>query len=162
MATLLYGSNSPPQTVALPNCGPVPQPYPALLPASLDWPLEEKELPDPLAFQVSVCCLFIPVCVWCVWFEQENNGECAECYRITTPLLCMSVFVYVCGQKNVQSLILLCVIPDTAVTQWRMDAGANWLQNSSSYETSKRAPHSYVFVAIMYFTTCKGLQSLNL
>ncbi|TMS13138.1 Tetratricopeptide repeat protein 17 [Larimichthys crocea] len=52
VATLLYGSNSPPQTVDLPNCGPVPQPYPALLPASLDWPLEEKELPDPSATQI--------------------------------------------------------------------------------------------------------------
>ncbi|XP_044041325.1 tetratricopeptide repeat protein 17 [Siniperca chuatsi] len=52
VATLLYGSSSPPQTVALPNCGPVPQPYPALLPASLDWPLEEKELPDSSASQI--------------------------------------------------------------------------------------------------------------
>ncbi|TKS69523.1 Tetratricopeptide repeat protein 17 [Collichthys lucidus] len=52
VATLLYGSNSPPQTVDLPHCGPVPQPYPALLPASLDWPLEEKELPDPSATQI--------------------------------------------------------------------------------------------------------------
>ncbi|XP_010773287.1 tetratricopeptide repeat protein 17 [Notothenia coriiceps] len=50
VATLLYGS-SPPLTVALPNCGPVPQPYPALLPASIDWPLEEKKLPDPSASQ---------------------------------------------------------------------------------------------------------------
>lgn len=60
MATLLYGTNSPSGTVSLPDCGPVPQPYPALLPASLDWPLEEKELPDPLASEV---CLFIYVCV---------------------------------------------------------------------------------------------------
>ncbi|XP_041647557.1 tetratricopeptide repeat protein 17 isoform X2 [Cheilinus undulatus] len=52
VATVLYGSSSPPQTVAEPNCGPVPQPYSALLPASLDWPLEEKELPDPFAFQI--------------------------------------------------------------------------------------------------------------
>ncbi|XP_078121098.1 tetratricopeptide repeat protein 17 [Sander vitreus] len=52
VATLLYGSSSPPLTVALPNCGPVPQPYPALLPASLDWPLEEKMLPDPYASQI--------------------------------------------------------------------------------------------------------------
>ncbi|KAI3377394.1 hypothetical protein L3Q82_008582, partial [Scortum barcoo] len=52
MEALLYGSNSPPQMVALPNCGPVLQPYPALLPASLDWPLEEKELPDPSASQI--------------------------------------------------------------------------------------------------------------
>ncbi|KAL3065848.1 hypothetical protein OYC64_015899 [Pagothenia borchgrevinki] len=51
VATLLYGS-SPPLTVALPNCGPVPQPYPALLPASIDWPLEEKKLPDPSASQI--------------------------------------------------------------------------------------------------------------
>ncbi|XP_071752279.1 tetratricopeptide repeat protein 17 [Centroberyx gerrardi] len=52
VAALLYGSSSPPQTVALPDCGPVPQPPPALLPASLDWPLEGKELPDPFASQV--------------------------------------------------------------------------------------------------------------
>lgn len=58
VATLLYGSSSPPQTVELPNCGPVPQPYPTLLPASLDWPLEEKELPDSSASQVSVCLFF--------------------------------------------------------------------------------------------------------
>ncbi|XP_054471501.1 LOW QUALITY PROTEIN: tetratricopeptide repeat protein 17 [Anoplopoma fimbria] len=51
VATLLYGSSSP-LTAALPDCGPVPQPYPALLPASLDWPLEEKKLPDPSASQV--------------------------------------------------------------------------------------------------------------
>ncbi|XP_035011293.1 tetratricopeptide repeat protein 17 isoform X3 [Hippoglossus stenolepis] len=52
VASLLYGKSSPPQTVALPDCGPIPQPYPALLPASLDWPLEEKELPDPFASQI--------------------------------------------------------------------------------------------------------------
>ncbi|XP_060919259.1 tetratricopeptide repeat protein 17 [Labrus mixtus] len=52
VATVLYGSSSPPQTVAVPNCGPVPQPYPTLLPASLDYPLEEKELPDPHASQI--------------------------------------------------------------------------------------------------------------
>ncbi|XP_067430789.1 tetratricopeptide repeat protein 17 isoform X2 [Thunnus thynnus] len=52
VTTLLYGSSSPPQTVSLPDCGPVPQPHPALLPASLDWPLEEKELPDPFASQI--------------------------------------------------------------------------------------------------------------
>ncbi|XP_034416022.1 tetratricopeptide repeat protein 17 isoform X2 [Cyclopterus lumpus] len=51
VATLLYGSSRPP-TAALPDCGPVPQPYPALMPASLDWPLEEKTLPDPSAFEV--------------------------------------------------------------------------------------------------------------
>ncbi|XP_020498865.2 tetratricopeptide repeat protein 17 [Labrus bergylta] len=52
VATVLYGSSSPPQTVEVPNCGPVPQPYPTLLPASLDYPLEEKELPDPHASQI--------------------------------------------------------------------------------------------------------------
>ncbi|KAM6950047.1 tetratricopeptide repeat protein 17 [Lycodopsis pacificus] len=51
VALLLYGGSSP-LTAALPDCGPVPQPYPALLPASLDWPLEEKTLPDPSASQV--------------------------------------------------------------------------------------------------------------
>ncbi|XP_056134569.1 tetratricopeptide repeat protein 17 [Lampris incognitus] len=52
VSTVLYGSSSPPQTVALPDCSPVSQPPPALLPASLDWPLERVELPDPFAAQV--------------------------------------------------------------------------------------------------------------
>ncbi|XP_056268317.1 tetratricopeptide repeat protein 17 isoform X2 [Pseudoliparis swirei] len=52
VAALLYGSSRPPAATALPDCGAVPQPYPALLPASLDWPLEEKTLPDPSAAQV--------------------------------------------------------------------------------------------------------------
>jgi len=52
LAAFLYGGSSPPETIALPDCGPVPQPPPALLPASLDWPLEEKELPDPFATKV--------------------------------------------------------------------------------------------------------------
>lgn len=52
VAALLYGGTSPPQTVAVPDCGPVPQPYPASLPASLDWALEEKELPDPFTSQI--------------------------------------------------------------------------------------------------------------
>lgn len=52
VADVLYGGTSPPQTVALPDCGPVPQPYPASLPASLDWPLEEKELPDPFTSKI--------------------------------------------------------------------------------------------------------------
>uniref|UniRef100_A0AAQ5XZ56 Tetratricopeptide repeat domain 17 n=1 Tax=Amphiprion ocellaris TaxID=80972 RepID=A0AAQ5XZ56_AMPOC len=50
--------SSPSLTAALPDCSPVPQPYPALLPASLDWPLEEKELPDPHLFlEVRDVCL---------------------------------------------------------------------------------------------------------
>lgn len=53
MSTVLYGVSSPPETVDVPDCGPNTQTYPTLLPASLDWPLEEKELPDPFAFQVS-------------------------------------------------------------------------------------------------------------
>uniref|UniRef100_A0A3P8UNV2 Tetratricopeptide repeat domain 17 n=1 Tax=Cynoglossus semilaevis TaxID=244447 RepID=A0A3P8UNV2_CYNSE len=53
LASLLYGNSDPSQTVAVPDCGPVPQPYPALLPGSLDWSLEEKRLPDPFASQ---CC----------------------------------------------------------------------------------------------------------
>lgn len=57
VATVLYGKSNPAQTVALPDCGPIPQPYPALLPASLDWSLEEKEVPDPFSSQVSVCLL---------------------------------------------------------------------------------------------------------
>ncbi|CAL8352606.1 unnamed protein product [Merluccius merluccius] len=52
VAAFLYGSSSPPETVALPDCGPDSQPPPTLLPASLDWPLEEKELPDPFATKV--------------------------------------------------------------------------------------------------------------
>ncbi|CAN9506647.1 unnamed protein product [Ophioblennius macclurei] len=51
MASLLYGGGLS-QTVAPPDCGPAPQPYPALLPASLEWTLEEKELPDPFASQI--------------------------------------------------------------------------------------------------------------
>lgn len=62
--------------------------------------------------------------------------------------LCINVFM-VCGtvQKNIQSLILLCVITDTAVTQWRMDDGADWFQNSSSYETSNGTPHASILIA---------------
>ena len=52
MADYLYGSSSPPQTTALPDCGSASQPPPALLPASLDWPLEEKQLPDLFAAKV--------------------------------------------------------------------------------------------------------------
>ncbi|XP_006793847.1 tetratricopeptide repeat protein 17 [Neolamprologus brichardi] len=52
VATLLYGTSSLSGTVGLPDCGPVLQPYPALLPASLEWPLEEKELPDSFASEI--------------------------------------------------------------------------------------------------------------
>uniref|UniRef100_A0AAQ6I9N9 Tetratricopeptide repeat domain 17 n=1 Tax=Anabas testudineus TaxID=64144 RepID=A0AAQ6I9N9_ANATE len=52
VASLLYAESNPAQTVTLPDCGPVPQPYPALLPASLEWSLEEKELPDPFSSQL--------------------------------------------------------------------------------------------------------------
>ena len=52
VADYLYGSSSPPQTTALPDCGSASQPPPALLPASLDWPLEEKQLPDLFAAKV--------------------------------------------------------------------------------------------------------------
>ncbi|XP_058484707.1 tetratricopeptide repeat protein 17 isoform X1 [Solea solea] len=52
VATLLYGTSNPPQAVTLPDCGPIPQPYPALLPASIDWQLEEKEVPDSFASQI--------------------------------------------------------------------------------------------------------------
>ncbi|KAK2919910.1 tetratricopeptide repeat protein 17 [Channa argus] len=51
VATLLYGKDGSAQTVAMPDCGPIPQPYPPLLPASLDWLLEEKERPDPFSSQ---------------------------------------------------------------------------------------------------------------
>ena len=53
VADYLYGSSSPPQTTTLPDCGSASQPPPALLPASLDWPLEEKELPDLFAAKVA-------------------------------------------------------------------------------------------------------------
>ncbi|XP_047436087.1 tetratricopeptide repeat protein 17 [Mugil cephalus] len=52
VAALLYGSSNPFQTAALPDCSPVPQPYPVLLPSSLDWSLEEKELPDQFASEI--------------------------------------------------------------------------------------------------------------
>lgn len=51
VAALLYGSSSS-STAATPDCSPVPQPYPALLPATLDWSLEEKELPDAFASEI--------------------------------------------------------------------------------------------------------------
>lgn len=53
VSAVLYGVSSPPETLDVPDCGPNTQTYPTLLPASLDWALEEKELPDPFAFQVS-------------------------------------------------------------------------------------------------------------
>uniref|UniRef100_A0A3Q3JLQ3 Tetratricopeptide repeat domain 17 n=1 Tax=Monopterus albus TaxID=43700 RepID=A0A3Q3JLQ3_MONAL len=82
-------------TVALPDCSPVPQPYPALLPASLDWPLEEKELPDPFASQVSVCLLCtVHMCTgatiphWQVhneaalfWQAKGNGSRALQCLR---------------------------------------------------------------------------------
>ncbi|XP_037547900.1 tetratricopeptide repeat protein 17 [Nematolebias whitei] len=52
VASLLYGSSRPSQAVGVPDCGTAPQPYPALLPASLDWTLEENELPDPFASEI--------------------------------------------------------------------------------------------------------------
>ncbi|XP_072321080.1 tetratricopeptide repeat protein 17 [Eucyclogobius newberryi] len=51
VASVLYEAG-PPQTSAVPDCGPVFQPYPAPLPASLDWPLEGTQLPDPYAAQI--------------------------------------------------------------------------------------------------------------
>ncbi|XP_077420744.1 tetratricopeptide repeat protein 17 isoform X2 [Vanacampus margaritifer] len=52
VATLLYGSRSPPQKVALPECGSPSQVHSPPLPASLDWLLEDKMLPDPFAIQI--------------------------------------------------------------------------------------------------------------
>ncbi|XP_029000170.1 tetratricopeptide repeat protein 17 isoform X2 [Betta splendens] len=52
VTTLLYGKSSSTQTAAQPDCGPTSQPYPTLLPASLDWSLEEKDLPDPFSTQI--------------------------------------------------------------------------------------------------------------
>ncbi|KAK7912523.1 hypothetical protein WMY93_012734 [Mugilogobius chulae] len=51
VASVLY-EGSPPQSSAVPDCGPVFQPYPAPLPASLDWPLEGSQQPDPYAAQI--------------------------------------------------------------------------------------------------------------
>ncbi|XP_051919012.1 tetratricopeptide repeat protein 17 [Hippocampus zosterae] len=52
VATLLYGSHSPPQTVTLPDCGSLSKAHSSPLPASLDWLLEDKMLPDPFASQI--------------------------------------------------------------------------------------------------------------
>ncbi|KAJ7994617.1 hypothetical protein DPEC_G00251340 [Dallia pectoralis] len=48
---VIYGAGSPPSS-ATPDCGPVTQPPPPDLPASVGWPMEGKELPDPYATQV--------------------------------------------------------------------------------------------------------------
>ncbi|XP_042173877.1 tetratricopeptide repeat protein 17 [Oncorhynchus tshawytscha] len=52
LQTVLYGTGPPPSSLASPDCGPVLQPPPADLPASVGWTLEDKELPDPHATQV--------------------------------------------------------------------------------------------------------------
>ncbi|KAM8876529.1 tetratricopeptide repeat protein 17 [Synchiropus picturatus] len=52
VASLFYKSGSPPTTMDLPECGPVPQSHPTLLPTSLDWLLEEKELQDAFAVEI--------------------------------------------------------------------------------------------------------------
>ncbi|XP_061618126.1 tetratricopeptide repeat protein 17 isoform X1 [Phyllopteryx taeniolatus] len=52
VATLLYGTHSPPQTVTLPECGYVSEVHSAPLPASLDWLLEGKMMPDPFASKI--------------------------------------------------------------------------------------------------------------
>ncbi|XP_061594998.1 tetratricopeptide repeat protein 17 isoform X1 [Cololabis saira] len=49
---LLYGNSSPSEAVDLPDCGTVAEPHPAILPASLDGPLKEKELPDHFASEI--------------------------------------------------------------------------------------------------------------
>ncbi|XP_055084919.1 tetratricopeptide repeat protein 17 isoform X2 [Periophthalmus magnuspinnatus] len=51
VASVLY-EGSPPQSSAVPDCGPVFQPYPTALPASLDWPLDGNQQPDPYAAQI--------------------------------------------------------------------------------------------------------------
>ena len=61
--TLLYESGDPPKTVAVPDCGPGPQPAPADLPVSVGWPMEGKELPDPYSFQVAIGTRSPHVCV---------------------------------------------------------------------------------------------------
>uniref|UniRef100_A0A672G359 Tetratricopeptide repeat domain 17 n=1 Tax=Salarias fasciatus TaxID=181472 RepID=A0A672G359_SALFA len=91
VASLLYGSSSLSQTVALPDCGPSPQPYPALLPASLEWTLEEKELSDPFASEVSVW-MFVHINTtlprWQVlneaalfWRAKGNGSRALQCLR---------------------------------------------------------------------------------
>ncbi|CAB1338914.1 unnamed protein product [Coregonus sp. 'balchen'] len=52
LQNVLYGTGPPPSSLATPDCGPLPQPPPADLPASVGWPMEDKELPDPHATQV--------------------------------------------------------------------------------------------------------------
>uniref|UniRef100_A0A3Q2ZKR4 Tetratricopeptide repeat domain 17 n=1 Tax=Kryptolebias marmoratus TaxID=37003 RepID=A0A3Q2ZKR4_KRYMA len=80
VATLLYGSSSPSQAVGVPDCGTVPQPYPALLPASLDWPLEEKELPDPFASEI------LRVRSGGFTLEQSGNRIAHTMKQTTVPL----------------------------------------------------------------------------
>ncbi|XP_068506650.1 tetratricopeptide repeat protein 17 isoform X2 [Syngnathus scovelli] len=52
VASFLYGTHSPPQTVALPECGSLAQVHSPPLPSSLDWLLEDRMLPDPYASQI--------------------------------------------------------------------------------------------------------------
>lgn len=47
-------------------------------------------------------------------------------------------FVFTCESWGECQLITVPVIKDPKVTKWRMDAGADWLQNRSSYETSEK------------------------
>uniref|UniRef100_A0A3P9LLN9 Tetratricopeptide repeat domain 17 n=1 Tax=Oryzias latipes TaxID=8090 RepID=A0A3P9LLN9_ORYLA len=97
LETLLHGSSDPPETVALPECGPFPQPYPALLPASLDWSLEEKELPDSFAtevhlsslrfsfgwvFKSELCHFLFRICYTALFWRAKGNGSRAlQCLR---------------------------------------------------------------------------------
>uniref|UniRef100_A0A8D3A993 Tetratricopeptide repeat domain 17 n=1 Tax=Scophthalmus maximus TaxID=52904 RepID=A0A8D3A993_SCOMX len=82
-------SVDPPQTAALPDCGPIPKPYPALLPAALDLPLEEKQLPDPFASKVCVCvCVCATIPRWQVhneaalfWRAKGNGSRALQCLR---------------------------------------------------------------------------------
>lgn len=58
-------------------------------------------------------------------------GKATSC----SVVVCVSVSMV--SIKEYSNINMMYLITDTAVTQWRMDIGADWLQNSSSYETSQ-------------------------
>ncbi|PWA29151.1 hypothetical protein CCH79_00006274 [Gambusia affinis] len=81
VATLLYSSAGPVSVDSPPDCSPVPQPYPALLPASLDWPLEEKELPDPFASEATVPHWLVNNEAALFWQAKGNGSRALQCLR---------------------------------------------------------------------------------
>ncbi|KAL1007648.1 hypothetical protein UPYG_G00089480 [Umbra pygmaea] len=52
LQSVLYVGGPPSSSLTFPDCGPPFQPPPAELPASLEWPMENQELPDRHAAQV--------------------------------------------------------------------------------------------------------------